>query len=840
MVLYDRLLARMPGHPDALHLSGMAAHQAGNSALGLERIRAALSARPDFPIALNSLGSLLADLGRNQEAVDAFSAAIARDGGYVQAHGNLGTVLHALERRAEAEAAYGRAIELDPRNAGAWVNLGLLHRETGRIHQAAHCFHEAVKAAPDHAGAWRQLALCLRVMGHPDAEACLRRALGAAPGDAEMSRELGLLLTGQGRHAEARAVLEPAIAAAPDDALLCFALGGALHGEGRLGEAVACYRRALARQPDLPGACNNLGVALLDLGESAAALPVLRLASLLQPDDALVQNNLGTAHDGNRRLDEAARAYHRALRLRPDYGKALNNLGGVWNARHHADRADALRRQAVAAQPDHAEAYANLATACQERDELAAAERLFRRSLRLDRRNAAALTGYGLVLQVQGRMAEAEAAHRKALSINDRHAEAHANLGMLLWQARADAVAGEASLTQAIGLDPELGAAYLNRGLIRLARGELAEGWDDYQWRFRAKGYEDRAIAAPLWMGEDPADLRLLVWREQGIGDEILFSSCWPDLMRRAGHVVIECDHRLVTLFARSFPLATVREQTLDADGRETINPPDVDCHVPAGGVPRLLRRSLLSFQSGAPWLLPDLERVAAWRDRLAALGPGLRIGIGWRSQMMTTERRGAYTSLEQWGAIFALPGLVFVNLQYGECEAELKAAEARFGVRIHRWSDLNLKDDFEGAAALTANLDLVLSPAMSAGELAGALGVPVWRFGARDWTQLGSAVRPWFPTMRLFQPRRGETLEDALDTIARALCSLRDQRAAVQPTPSPPQPRRCRCPHGGGHHAAPPGRRGGGGSPGAGGVGNHPRPWHRFAPRRGADRPSR
>ncbi|MEC3929563.1 flagellar protein FlbA, partial [Citrobacter braakii] len=92
--------------------------------------------------------------------------------------------------------------------------------------------------------------------------------------------------------------------------------------------------------------------------------------------------------------------------------------------------------------------------------------------------------------------------------------------------------------------------------------------------------------------------------------------------------------------------------------------------------------------------------------------------------------------------------------LQYDDCAAEIAEASNRFGVRIHRWRDLDLMNDFENAAALVANLDLVISPAMSAGELAGALGVPVWRFGGRDWTQLGTAMRPWFPTMRLFQPR--------------------------------------------------------------------------------------
>ncbi|WP_155903601.1 hypothetical protein [Azospirillum brasilense] len=133
----------------------------------------------------------------------------------------------------------------------------------------------------------------------------------------------------------------------------------------------------------------------------------------------------------------------------------------------------------------------------------------------------------------------------------------------------------------------------------------------------------------------------------------------------------------------------------------------------------------------------------------------------------MTESRRSAYSRLDEWGALFAVPGVVFVTLQYGACEAERAAAEAHFGVAIHRWDDLDLTDDFDGTAALMASLDLVIAPATAVGELAAALGVPVWRFGGRDWTQLGSAVRPWFPAQRLFRPQAGEDISGVLSRMA-------------------------------------------------------------------------
>ncbi|BAI74181.1 TPR repeat-containing protein (plasmid) [Azospirillum sp. B510] len=774
LALYRRILVDDPANADALHLSGMIAHQTGRTLEALSSLGAALALQPRFPSAYNSLGNVLADLGMLDEALAAYSVAIRQNDRYVEAYGNRATVLQRLGRREEAEEAYVRALTMNPDNLTARFNYGILQREMGRIAPAANAFYMVVKADPSHSTAWRHLAICLRGLGHPDAEACLRRALEGAPVDQELSLELGVLLNAQGDHGAACDILAPAVAAHGGDAKLRFAFGTALQAMGRLQAAAVQYRLALDREPLSQGACNNLGVALLELGAVAAAAPVLRRAMALSPDDALVVNNHGTSledrHDLESDLERPARWYRRALRLRPDYGKALINLAGIHIAKRETERGEFLYRRSAAADPGNVEVYANLAGLLLDRDDPAGALRMSRRALAIDAESPASLTGHGLVLQTLGRIDEAEAAHRRALAIDGRNAEAAGNLGLLLWQYRQDHEAAEPLMALALSINPALGTAHLNRGMLRLTLGDLAGGWEGYRWRFRAKGYVNRRIPVPLWRGEPSAALRLLVWREQGVGDEILFASCYPSLMRLANHVVIECDERLVPLFRRSFPQATVRAESFSATGDETILPSDIDAHVPAGDLPGLLRGSLSAFEPQGPWLVPDPALVARWGERLAALGPGLRVGIGWRSQMMTAERKAAYVMLEHWGPLFAVPGLVLVNLQYGDCEAELRAAEARFGVTIHRWADLNLKDDFDGAAALTSNLDLVISPAMSAGELAGALGVAVWRFGGRDWTQLGTGVRPWFPTMRLFQPNPGEGLETMLARMAKDL----------------------------------------------------------------------
>ncbi|OYD80727.1 tetratricopeptide repeat protein [Azospirillum brasilense] len=782
---YRSILSADPAHTDARHLSGIAAYQAGQPEQAAACFQATLAIHPSFAPAYNSLGNVLADRNHPEAAARAYRRAIALQDGYAEALGNLGLLLQAQERIGDAVVAYEEALRADPGRTATRFDLAVLYRRLGRLDEAALAFYRVVQTQPDHAEAWRSLALVLRVLDHSDAELCLRRALSDDPTDPEVARDLGTLLNERGDFAEAAAVLAPAVDADTGrDARLLFHLGSALQGGGRLAEAVVRYRQALSADPLLAGAWNNLGVALLDRGDHAAAVTALRTCIALRPTDAVAFNNMGTGLDGVDRPEEAARVFQRALTIQPDYGKALNNLGNSRRAGRRAEAAAALYRRALIVQPDYPDSYTNLGNVLKDWDDWQGALRLHRRAVRLAPQSAIALTTMGLALNVLGRNEEAEAAHRRSLSIDAAHAEAYANLGMLQWQSTRVAEA-ERTLRRALRIDPALAAARLNFALVSLATGNLREGWEAYQDRFKAKEYPERTIAAPLWRDDGSTVRRLLVWREQGVGDELMFASCYPALADRVaegriGQVILECDRRLVSLFARSFPWATVRAETTAADGTETLDPADCDAHIAAGALPRLLRPDMASFPS-RPWLVPDPERLIVWRERLAALGPGLRIGIAWRSQLMTTERKAAYVTLEAFAPLFRVPGVVLVNLQYGDCAAEVAAAEARFGVTIHRWADLNLKDDFEGAAALTASLDLVIAPAVSTGELAGALGVPAWRIGARDWTQLGTGVRPWYPTMRLFQPRPGEPLEAVMTRIAQ---TLRDLARPVEAVP--------------------------------------------------------
>jgi hypothetical protein len=226
--------------------------------------------------------------------------------------------------------------------------------------------------------------------------------------------------------------------------------------------------------------------------------------------------------------------------------------------------------------------------------------------------------------------------------------------------------------------------------------------------------------------------------------------------------VTLTVDARLIGLLGRALPGVTVV-----ADG--TVPAVEFDYHTPIGSLPRWVRTTRDRFRPMWSTLVPDRAQVIRWQERLAGLPDGARVGICWRSGMLTPERRRCYATLAEWEPVLRLPGVTWVNLQYDECEAELVEAERAFGVRIHRWPAVDLKRDLEAVTALIWHLDLVVTAPTAVSSLAGAVGVETWELdGGTDWTVFGEDRSPWFPAIRLARRPPG-TVDwgPALTTVA-------------------------------------------------------------------------
>jgi hypothetical protein len=323
---------------------------------------------------------------------------------------------------------------------------------------------------------------------------------------------------------------------------------------------------------------------------------------------------------------------------------------------------------------------------------------------------------------------------------------------------------------RALAPDPQHVAARFHGAISLLALGRFAEGWPDYELRLRSEDRPQRAIPGMRWHGEPLHDRTLLAYAEQGVGDEILFASCLPDVIRAAGRCIVECDARLAGLYRRSFPDATV----VGGMQRDPIViPPDarVDLHVPLASLPGYVRRNPADFPREAGYLHADSRRTAAWRDRLATLGPGTPVGIAWRGG--TLRSRGPIRSLELAGLspLLATRGVSWISLQRGVAPSEIEAIERALDIRIH--TVLDALEDLDETAALLGALELIVTIDSTVAQLAGAMGRPVWVLlpvGAEWRYGVAGERTPWYPSARLFRQDRRDKWSLPVEAAAMAL----------------------------------------------------------------------
>ncbi len=392
----------------------------------------------------------------------------------------------------------------------------------------------------------------------------------------------------------------------------------------------------------------------------------------------------------------------------------------------------------------------------------------------------------GASMSALGLRAQAKAAFEVVVALQPGHGTANANLALIL--------AGENKIDEAIVLlervlkaaeakrdEGNIQAVRHNLGFQYLKAGRLKEGWAFSEAGFSSHIDQNRgrrpqrSFKKPRWKGEPLHGKTLMIWREQGLGDEILFSTCLKELEGIDGKVIVECESRLIKTLQRSFPEFHFREVAYyNSPGLPAFHH-DYDYQIPVGSLCGIYRNRIDDFERSGPFIKVDPARAQDYRERLAKAisgQPSKRlVGICWRSGVIEPSRNSGYTNLSDWKEVFAVPGVQLVNLQYGQCEDEILAAEEAFGVSILRWEDLNLQKDLDNVFALMSCLDEVITVATSTNTMAAAVGVKVRLMSTgKGWPFLGTQRYPFFPNVDVYIPAEEEAFLTVLTRVAQDL----------------------------------------------------------------------
>ena len=554
-----------------------------------------------------------------------------------------------------------------------------------------------------------------------------------------------------------------------DAAQLRYREGCRCRDAGDLDGAARHFEAALALRHDFAEAHLASGEMMAARGEYEDAVDCFQMAVHFAPHSLDAQLALAAALLRLQSPEEAEAACRRALAIDARATRAWYWLGNALKARGEFAPAVDAYRVAVRAVPPDVNALQQLAFVEFRLGRYEEAQRSFGELLAVAPQSPNAHHNFGLLQLETGYPEQALASFRRALELNPQSAESAACVAHALRDLRRLDEAIEA-YDAVLARHPDLVDARANRSQAELMRGGYAEGWRQYERRFSPGGPRARSTGAAVWRGESLAGRSIAVLPEQGVGDEIMFASCLPDLMRIAGTVAVECDPRLVGLYSRSFAGATVRAR--DGEARGT----PADFEISAGSLPLHFRRTPQEFPGTAGFLRADPQLAKAWRVKCAGAAHQYRVGIAWRGGTLRNRQYLRSLALADFETVLRQPGCRFVSLQHGDCRAELAAVAARRGIGMLDAGDA-VGADMDALAAAIAALDLVITVDNTIAHLAGALGKPVWvllPFSA-EWRYGVDAERmDWYPSMRLFrQPAPREWLPP-LQRVAQALAGER------------------------------------------------------------------
>ena len=480
------------------------------------------------------------------------------------------------------------------------------------------------------------------------------------------------------------------------------------------------------------------------------------------------------------RLDEARPLMMQFCKRNPGDPEGWCMLGAIHGQTGAYAKAEACALKALKFAPAFQFAFSVLGNALQAQDKYPEAIKTYRRALRVTGSSPGLLINLGIALTKTAGYEEAESCFRKALDSTPGNTLAQYNYAVLLTRLARFNESLEL-YEQVLEKQPALADAHWDYACLLLLMGRLEEGWKEYEWRWQSKEFIPRNLPFQPWDGSPLEGKKVLVYAEQGIGDEVTFASCLSDLAAMRADITVECDARLEPVFSRSIEGVNFHGVSNRSDHGWLSTQAPFDCQIAMGSLPAIFRSDRKNFPLAPSFLKADTELLKKWRQRLGALGAGLKVGISWqggKSDYMNSIRS---IPLASWLPLFRIDGIHFINLQYGDREQEIREFCEGGQVHFHDWPDFNQMLDVDELMALISSLDLVISVDNSTVHFAGSLGIPVWNLlcVCPDWRWgLGSDDSYWYPGMRLIRQTTSGCWDDVIATVEQLLS---DQASATR-----------------------------------------------------------
>jgi tetratricopeptide (TPR) repeat protein len=526
-----------------------------------------------------------------------------------------------------------------------------------------------------------------------------------------------------------------------------------LHNAGELEKARAAYEEILKLNPKHFDALQLAGLVAAQTRQWEKALSLFAEALNINAANAAVYNYRGIVLNELERVEDALKSYGRAIELNSAYTEAYFNRGIALQKLKQFEASVASHDAAIALKPHFYEAHLSRGIALQELKQFDAAVASYDKAIALKPDYAEAYSNRGISLKELKQFDAAVASYDKAISLKPDYVEAHSNRGNVLKELK-QFDAAIASYDKAISLKPDYAEAYFNRGILKLTLKDFCNGFLDYKHRWLSKNYSNTPLKTTIPSASKVGlNGRLLIWAEQGIGDEIFYASFIPRLASKNVSITLSADKRLHPIYRQSFPEVELVDRNTLVDSSIDSG---FDAQAPIADLGLLLSANEIVFRgTRPPYLQSNPVKRESYRKTISTLGSGLVCGVSWKSGSKTFGTPKS-TDLESFAPILGLTGINFLNLQYGDVEEEIQHVKSTLSFEVHQVPSIDVFNDIESLLALIDICDVVITTSNVTAHLAGSIGkraaVLVPHSAGKFWYwHEDDEYSFWYPSLKLF-----------------------------------------------------------------------------------------
>ena len=634
---------------------------------------------------------------------------------------------------AEARLIFEKIIKVDQNNFDALHCLGILNASEKKFEHAEIFFKKSLSIKPNHLLA---------------------------------NNNYANLLMDNGNYQKAKVLFSKCDELSPNNHVVLLNIGKCFYFTNELDRAYKYFEKSSNLKKNNDDAILNMSIILQHKEDYKAAINLLDQIIAFNDKHFYAWHYKGISLEKMGLYDEAILCFQRSISLKKEFKDPYIYLGKIFKAQKRYDSAIEVLLKATENLNDLESIYVNLSSIYIEINnnsfeaDYSLAISYSKKALSYNKDNFFALNNFAICLFQELKLNEAIQAYKRVIEINPIFAEAYRNLG-ILYNYVGDYEKSEMNYEKSLKLEPEHDFSNFIFSETKLFQNKFEDAWRYFEYRFKDLGSTPAVkkpnFQIPEWSPEQGWK-KILIYGEQGLGDQILFSTIIPELKNKFEKVSLLINERLCRVYKDSFPSEI---EILPIN--EPINEKLYDYQIPIGSLGQYFRKSIDDFRSPYPLLRINNDRFEKNKK--------LRCGFTWKSKGAPKSQQKSL-NLELLRDLFEISGIEYFSIQYSADPYEIDNLNKKLKNKIKIPNNLDIFNDIYGLLKFIDSCDFIFSTSNTNAHLSAALGKPTYLLLPKGygkiwyWENDFNEKNLWYPSIKKFYQKNQGDWSDPISLL--------------------------------------------------------------------------